>query len=89
MSNKEIDGVNVLLKAVANVEDILCIWKDHAPFGGLPAVCVMHEFFSEHFNAYARMPYTETSDCLYTEIDGVVWYCLVGRDEPCSPTEQN
>ena len=79
MSNKEIDGVNVLLKAVANVDEILCVWKDHAIFGGLPTVHVTEEFFLEHFNAYARKPFTEDYDCLFTEIDGVVWHCLVGR----------
>ena len=89
MSNKEIDGVNVLLKAVANVKEIIGINKSEVAFDHKPTVHVTEEFFLEHFNAYARMPYTEDYDCLFTEIDGVVWHWLVGRCKPCSPTEQN
>ena len=79
MSNKEIDGVNVLLKAVANVKEILGINKSEMAFDEKPTVHVKKEFFLEHFNAYARMPFTDDYDCLFTEIDGVVWHCLVGR----------
>ena len=79
MSNKEIDGVNVLLKAVANVKEILGINKSELAFDQKPTVHVKEEFFLEHFNAYARRPYTKNYDCLLTEIDGVVWYCLVRR----------
>ena len=79
MSNKEIDGVNVLLKAVANVDEIIGINKSEMAFDEKPTVHVKEEFFLEHFNAYARMPYTEDYDSLFTEIDGVVWHCLVGR----------
>ena len=79
MSNKEIDGVNVLLKAVANVKEIISIDKSNMSFGEKPTVHVRKEFFLEHFNAYARMPFTDDYDCLFTEIDGVVWHCLVGR----------
>ena len=89
MSNKEIDGVNVLLNAVANVDGILGINKSAMAFGEKPTVHVKEGFFLEHFNAYARMPLTDDYDCLFTEIDGVVWHCLVGRCKPCSPTEQN
>lgn len=79
MSNKEIDGVNVLLKAVANVKEIIGINTSEMAFDEKPTVHVKEEFFLEQFNAYARMPYTENYDCLFTEIDGVVWHCLVGR----------
>lgn len=79
MSYKEIDGVNVLLKAVANVDEIIGINKSEMAFGQKPTVHVKEEFFLEQFNAYARMPYTEDYDCLFTEIDGVVWHCLLGR----------
>ena len=89
MSNKEIDEVNVLLKAVANVKGILGINKSAMAFDEKPTVHVTEKFFLEHFNAYARMPYIENYDCLFTEIDGVVWHCLVRRCKPCSPTEQN
>ena len=89
MSNKEIDGVNVLLKAVANVDEIIGINKSEVAFDHKPTVHVREEFFLEQFNAYARRPFTEDYDCLFTEIDGVVWHCLVGRCKPCSPTEQN
>ena len=63
--------------------------KSAMAFGEKPTVHVKEEFFLEHFNAYARMPLTDDYDCLFTEIDGVVWHCLVGRCKPCSPTEQN
>ena len=89
MSNKEIDEVNVLLKAVANAKEIIGINKSTIAFDEKPTVHVKKEFFLEHFNAYARMPFTDDYDCLFTEIDGVVWHCLVGRCKPCSPTEQN
>lgn len=89
MSNKEIKGVNVLLKAVANVDEILSINKSEIAFDKKPTVFVKNDFFLEQFNAYARMPYAKDYDCLFTEIDGVVWHCLVGRNEPCLPTEQN
>ena len=79
MSNKEIDGVNVLLKAVANAKEIIGINKSTIAFDEKPTVHVKKEFFLEHFNAYARMPFTDDYDCLFTEIDGVVWHCLVGR----------
>ena len=79
MSNKEIDGVNVLLKAVANVKEILGINKSELAFDQKPTVHVKEEFFLEHFNAYARMPLSNGYDCLFVEIDGVVWHCLVGR----------
>ena len=79
MSNKEIERINALLKAVANVEEILSINKSEIAFGEKPTVFVRNDFFLEQFNAYARMPYVEDYDCLYTEIDGVVWHCLVGR----------
>lgn len=89
MSNKEIDGVNVLLKAVANVKEIIGMNKSEMAFDEKPTVHVKEEFFLEHFNAYARMPFSNGYDCLFTEIDGIVWHCLVRRREPCSPTEQN
>ena len=89
MSNKEIDEVNVLLKAVANAKEIIGINKSTIAFDEKPTVHVKKEFFLEHFNAYARMPFTDDYDCLFTEIDGVVWHCLGGRCKPCSPTEQN
>ena len=79
MSNKEIDGVNVLLKAVANAKEILGINKSAIAFDEKLTVHVREEFFLEQFNAYARRPFTEDYDCLFTEIDGVVWHCLVGR----------
>ena len=79
MSNKEIDEVNVLLKAVANAKEIVGINKSAMAFDEKPTVHVKKEFFLEHFNAYARKPFTEDYDCLFTEIDGVVWHCLVGR----------
>ena len=79
MSNKEIDEVNVLLKAVANAKEIIGINKSTIAFDEKPTVHVKKEFFLEHFNAYARMPFTDDYDCLFTEIDGVVWHCLVGR----------
>lgn len=79
MSNKEIDGVNVLLKAVANVDGILGINKSEMAFDEKPTVHVTEKFFLEQFNAYARMPFIEDFDCLFTEIDGVVWHCLVRR----------
>ena len=79
MSNKEIDRVNVLLKAVANVKGILGINKSEVAFDHKPTVHVTEKFFLEQFNAYARMPYIENYDCLFTEIDGVVWHCLVRR----------
>ena len=79
MSNKEIDGVNVLLKAVANAKEIIGINKSTIAFDEKPTVHVKKEFFLEHFNAYARMPFTDDYDCLFTEIDGVVWHCLVRR----------
>ena len=79
MSNKEIDGVNVLLKAVANAKEIIGINKSTIAFDEKPTVHVKKEFFLEHFNAYARMPFRDDYDCLFTEIDGVVWHCLVGR----------
>ena len=89
MSNKEIDGVNILLNAVANVKEIISIDKSNMSFDEKPTVHVKKEFFLEQFNAYARMPFTDDYDCLFTEIDGVVWHCLVRRCKPCSPTEQN
>ena len=79
MSNKEIDRVNVLLKAVANVDEIIGINKSEVAFDHKPTVHVTEEFFLEQFNAYARMPYLENYDCLFTEIDGVVWHCLIRR----------
>lgn len=79
MGNKEIDGVNVLLKAVANVKEIISIDKSNMSFGEKPTVHVREEFFLEQFNAYARKPFTEDYDCLFTEVDGVVWHCLVRR----------
>ena len=79
MSNKEIDEVNVLLKAVANAKEILGINKSAIAFDEKLTVHVREEFFLEQFNAYARRPFTEDYDCLFTEIDGVVWHCLVGR----------
>ena len=89
MSNKEIDGVNVLLKAVANVDEIIGINKSEVAFDHKPTVHVREEFFLEQFNAYAKMPFTEDYDCLFTEIGGVVWHCLVRRRKPCSTIEQN